>query len=215
MASEAKCESGEIAATAQAEPAAPTAQVEEDSQPSNVEESAGDAVASLHDAVASLRDALAQAQADVEAQKDRALRAVAEAENVRKRSERAIENAHKYALDRFVADLLPAVDSFERAAEAAGEADAEGIRLSLKLLVEAMQRQGIAVVDPIGAPFDPNLHEAMTMIESPAAEPGSVVEVFQKGYTVNGRLTRPARVIVAKHPAPAEPPTPTEASDDA
>ena len=211
MASEAKCESGEIAATAQAEPAAPTAQVEEDSQPSNVEESAGDAVASLHDAVASLRDALAQAQAEVEAQRDRALRAVAEAENVRKRSERAIENAHKYALDRFVADLLPAVDSFERAAEA----DAEGIRLSLKLLTEAMQRQGIAVVDPIGAPFDPNLHEAMTMIESPAAEPGSVVEVFQKGYTVNGRLTRPARVIVAKHPAPAEPPTPTEASDDA
>ena len=204
MASDAKCESGEVAATASAEPTAK----KEDSQPSDVEESTGDTVASLS-------EALAQAQAEVEAQRDRALRAVAEAENVRKRSERAIENAHKYALDRFVADLLPAVDSFERAAEAAGEADAEGIRLSLKLLVEAMQRQGIAVVDPIGAPFDPNLHEAMTMIESPAAEPGSVVEVFQKGYTVNGRLTRPARVIVAKHPAPAEPPTPIKASDDA
>ena len=77
---------------------------------------------------------------------------------------------------------------------------AEGVQLSLKLLVEAMQRQGIEVVDPLGAPFDPNLHEAMTMVASETAEPGSVVEVFQKGYTVNGRLARAARVVVAKAP---------------
>ena len=80
------------------------------------------------------------------------------------------------------------------------EAVAEGVQLSLKLLVEAMQRQGIEVVDPLGAPFDPNLHEAMTMVASETAEPGSVVEVFQKGYTVNGRLARAARVVVAKAP---------------
>ena len=157
------------------------------------------------DTIESLRDALEQAQAEAEAERDRALRAVAEAENIRKRSERSIENAHKFALERFVADLLPAVDSFERAAEAASEADAEGIRLSLKLLTDAIERQGVAVVDPIGTPFDPQLHEAMSMVESPTAEPGSVVEVFQKGYTVNGRLTRPARVIVAKEPAKEEP----------
>ena len=166
-----------------------------------------------------LRVALSEAQAALEdsraeagSLKDQALRAVAEADNVRKRADRSIENAHKYALERFVNDLLPAVDSFERAVDAtadlkasAGEAVsamAEGMNLSLKLLMEAMQRQGIEVVDPIGAPFDPNLHEAMSMIENPEAEPGSVIEVFQKGYTVNGRLVRAARVIVAKEPAP-------------
>ena len=205
MASEAKCESEETAPTSPAEPSDPAAQAE-DGQPNDAEESTADTIASL-------RDALEQAQAEADAQKDRALRAAAEAENVRRRSERSIENAHKFALERFVADLLPAVDSFERAADAASEADAEGIRLSLKLLMEAMERQGIAVEDPIGAPFDPNLHEAMSMIENAGAEPGSVIEVFQKGYTVNGRLARPARVIVAKQPASGGQPA-AEADDD-
>lgn len=157
---------------------------------------------------------------ELAAAEDRALRAAAEVENTRRRAERSIENAHKFALERFVGDLLPAVDSFERAADAAGGADggtagsdgagagavaamAEGVALSLKLLIGAMEKQGIAVVDPIGAPFDPKLHEAMSMVEKADAEPGTVVEVFQKGYTVNGRLARPARVIVAKAPTPA------------
>lgn len=157
---------------------------------------------------------------ELAAAEDRALRAAAEVENTRRRAERSIENAHKFALERFVGDLLPAVDSFERAADAAGGVDggtagrdeagagavaamAEGVALSLKLLLGAMEKQGIAVVDPIGAPFDPKLHEAMSMVEKADAEPGTVVEVFQKGYTVNGRLARPARVIVAKAPTPA------------
>ena len=169
--------------------------------------------APVEESTAALREALTAAQAEAETQKDRALRAAAEAENTRKRADRRVENAHKFALEGFVADLLPAVDSFERAVlsaeEAAKEAAetapgmeavAEGVQLSLKLLVEAMQRQGIEVVDPLGAPFDPNLHEAMTMVASETAEPGSVVEVFQKGYTVNGRLARAARVVVAKAP---------------
>ena len=171
------------------------------------------------ESIDALRVALSEAQAALEdsraeagSLKDQALRAVAEADNVRKRADRSIENAHKYALERFVNDLLPAVDSFERAVDATADlkasagkavsAMAEGMKLSLKLLMEAMQRQGIQVVDPIGAPFDPNLHEAMSMIENPEAEPGSVIEVFEKGYTVNGRLVRAARVIVAKEPAP-------------
>lgn len=163
---------------------------------------------------------LAAAQEAATAAEDRALRAAAEAENTRRRAERNIENAHKFALEKFVGDLLPAVDSFERAADAASgasaegkavQAIAEGVELSLKLLIEALERQGIAQVDPIGAPFDPALHEAMTMVERPDAEPNSVVEVFQKGYTVNGRLARPARVIVAKAPATPAPEAAAEA----
>ncbi|MDE0422117.1 MAG: nucleotide exchange factor GrpE [Gammaproteobacteria bacterium] len=174
----------------------------------DVEES----IDSLRDALAEAQSALDESRAEAESLKDQALRAAAEADNVRKRADRSIENAHKYALERFVNDLLPAVDSFERAVDAATDlkgsgseavsAMAEGMELSLKLLLEAMQRQGIEVVDPIGAPFDPNLHEAMSVIEKAEAEPGSVVEVFQKGYTVNGRLVRAARVIVAREPQP-------------
>ncbi len=198
MASEAKPDNGDAAkadAEATANEAARTA-----------EECADEGAESIE----SLRVALEDAQAEVAACKDQALRAAAEAENVRKRAERSIENAHKFALEGFVTDLLPAVDSFERAVQTAADAEAkdetvaamtEGIELSLKLLVEAMQRQGIETVDPVGAPFDPVLHEAMTMVEAAEAEPGSVVQVVQKGYTVNGRLARPARVIVARQPA--------------
>ncbi|MCY3813187.1 MAG: nucleotide exchange factor GrpE [Gammaproteobacteria bacterium] len=190
----------------------------EDETPATVDDQTED--------VESLRGAIEEAQREIASLEDRALRAAAEAENVRRRADRSIENARKYALERFVEDLLPAVDSFERAVEAAsghakGEgseataeasAIAEGIELSLKLLLGAMERQGIAVVDPIGAPFDPNLHEAMTMVDNAEVEPGSVVDVFQKGYTVNGRLIRPARVIVARQPEVSEPVEP--ASDE-
>ena len=182
------------------------------------------------ESIEQLRAALEQALAEAEAQKDRALRATAEAENVRKRADRRVENAHKYALEKFVGDLLPAVDGFERAVEAAQKASAgadaapadaavaEGVQLSLKLFEEALRKQGIEVVDPLGAPFDPNLHEAMTMLESATAEPGSVMDVFQKGYTVNGRLVRAARVVVAKAPQAAdeasEAPEASEASEE-
>ena len=175
------------------------------------------------DETAGLREQLEEAQSQAATERDRALRAVAEAENIRKRADRSIASAHKFALERFVGDLLPAIDSFERAVEAADAAEsgnetanaiAEGIALSLKLLGEALEKQGIAVVDPIGAPFDPNLHEAMSMIDSATAEPGTVIEVFQKGYTVNGRLARPARVIVARQAASAEE-TVQESTDDA
>lgn len=206
------------------------AQAQSETEQTTAEESAQAAAAASDEAqdaddIESLRDALQEAQEQLANAEDRALRAVAEAENVRKRAERSIDSARKFALERFVADMLPAVDSFERAAQASSEASGEGaavaaigegIELSLKLLLEAMQRQGIDVVDPVGVPFDPNLHEAMSMVESASAEPGSVLEVFQKGYTVNGRLARPARVIVAKEPtpeAPAEEPAEGNAKD--
>ena len=182
-----------------------------DSASEQVERDVPPTVAGLAADLDAARSALEEANARAEAETDRALRAAAEAENARKRADRSIENARKFALEGFVEALLPAVDSFEQAAEAASAADAppapeafaEGVRLSLKLLVGAMERHGVAVEDPIGAPFDPRLHEAMSVVENAEAEPDSVTQVFQKGYTLNGRLVRPARVIVARAPQPA------------
>jgi molecular chaperone GrpE len=135
---------------------------------------------------------------------DRYLRAAAEMENVRKRAVRDVENARKYALENFGRDLLAVVDSLEMGLDAADNADAatlrEGSEATLKLLSTTMERFGISVVDPEGEPFDPEFHEAMTMQPSDTAEPGSVLAVIQKGYSLNGRLLRPARVIVASEP---------------
>ena len=141
--------------------------------------------------------------------RDQALRAQAEAENVRRRTQRDVENAHKFALERFGNDLLPVVDSLERAVEAARTTErdgavaaiADGVELSLKLFVDTLARASLIQVDPVGEPFDPKLHQAVSMVESDTAEPGSVLQVLQKGYTLHGRLVRPAMVIVAKSPA--------------
>lgn len=152
---------------------------------------------------------LAAAREEADALRDQALRATAEAENVRRRAARDVESARKFALEKFAKDLLPIADSMEKSVEAAaglGDAEGaaavrEGIELSGKLLRETLGRHGIEEVDPLGAPFDPEHHEAMSMIEAPSAEPNSVVDVLQKGYTLNGRLLRAAMVIVAKAPS--------------
>ncbi len=131
---------------------------------------------------------------------DRYLRAAAEMENVRKRAVRDVENARKYALESFGKDLLDVRDSLEMGLEAeAADADAlrEGSAATLKLLATVMERFGVEEIDPAGEPFDPALHEAMTMQPSADVEPDSVLTVVQKGYTLNGRLLRPARVVVA------------------
>ncbi len=135
--------------------------------------------------------------------KDQLLRTVAEMENVRRRAQRDVENAHKFAVEELLSDLLPVVDSLEKAEEAAKTTDnsdsmAEGITLSLKLFVSTLEKSGIAIVDPLGEPFDPQLHEAMAMVLNPDAEPNSVMEVMQRGYTLNGRLVRAAKVVVVK-----------------
>jgi molecular chaperone GrpE len=135
--------------------------------------------------------------------KDQLLRTVAEMENVRRRSQRDVENAHKFAVEKLLGDLLPVLDSLEKAEEAALVADnaagmAEGISLSLKLFVGILEKAGVAIVHPIGEPFDPQLHEAMAMVPNPDAEPNSVMDVMQRGYTLNGRLVRAAKVIVVK-----------------
>jgi molecular chaperone GrpE len=152
-------------------------------------------------------DPLAEATARADENWDRYLRAAAELENVRKRAARDIENAHKFALERFARDLLAVSDSLEMALETGDEASVETLRegneATLKLLGSVLQRFGVEEVDPIGEPFDPAFHEAMTMQPSADAEPGSVLTVFQKGYALNGRLLRPARVVVASAPAEA------------
>jgi len=151
--------------------------------------------------VAALAEALTAAQVEAEQSQDLYLRTAAELENIRKRSARDVENARKFGIERFAEDLLAAVDSLELGLEAGVGASAEslleGKQATLKLLLAALQKAGVAGIDPEGEPFDPQLHEAMTVQPSATAEPGSVLTVVQKGYQLNGRLLRPARVIVA------------------
>ena len=147
---------------------------------------------------------LAEAQAKAEENWNLYLRAAAEAENARKRAARDVQNAHKFALENFGRELLAVVDSLEMGLAAADNADAaalrEGSEATCKLLKKTLDRFGISEVDPEGEPFDPEMHEAMSMMPADNVEPGSVAQVIQKGYALNGRLLRPARVIVAAEP---------------
>jgi len=142
-------------------------------------------------------------KAELQDAREKYLRLAAELDNVRKRSQREIENAHKYGVERFAQALLPVVDSFEAALNADNlELDTllEGQRATLRLIEQAFADAGIEQIDPQGEPFNPELHEAMSMLAAPAAEPDSVINVVQKGYSLHSRLLRPARVIVAKAP---------------
>ena len=161
----------------------------------------GDATGVEQDAGDSPEQALEAVQARADENWERYVRAAAELDNVRKRAARDVENAHKFALERFGKELLAVRDTLEMglaAAEGASiESLIEGKEATLKLLTTVLQQFGIEEVDPAGEPFDPELHEAISMQPSDSAEPGSVLTVVQKGYTLNGRLLRPAMVIVA------------------
>ena len=143
-------------------------------------------------------------QEQVSKANDQVLRVQAEMQNVRRRVERDVENAHKYALDKFTTELLPVVDNLERAlstidaADDAQKAVATGLELTLKSFFDVLGRFKIEVVDPAGQPFDADLHQAVSMVPNPDLEPNTVMDVFQKGYTLNGRLVRPAMVVVSK-----------------
>jgi len=135
---------------------------------------------------------------------DELLRAKAELENTRRRLQRDVENAHKYAVEKFVQDLLPVIDSLEMGINAANEVDAdihkvkEGNELTLKMFNDCANKFGVEAIDPKGEAFNPEFHQAMAMQESNEQEPNTVLAVMQKGYLLNGRLVRPAMVIVAK-----------------
>ncbi len=135
------------------------------------------------------------------------LRTHAEMQNVRRRAEIDVEKAHKFAVEKFVKELLPVADSLEKAVEntegkeASSELVAtirEGAEMTLNLFMNSLRKFNVAQLNPVGEPFDPQLHEAMSMVSSPDAEPNSVVAVVQKGYTLNERLVRPAMVVIAK-----------------
>jgi molecular chaperone GrpE len=171
-----------------------------DQTQSGAEDEADDERQDAHDDDRKVQGDAAEELAKV---KDQLLRTVAEMENVRRRAQRDVENAHKFAVEKLLGELLPVVDSLEKAEELAKTTDnadsmAEGISLSLKLFVSTLEKSGIALVDPLGEPFDPQLHEAMAMVPNPDAEPNSVIDVMQRGYTLNGRLVRAAKVVVVK-----------------
>ena len=146
---------------------------------------------------------LEKAEAKAKENWDLYLRALAELENVRKRTKKDVENAHKFALERFSRELLAVRDSIEMGLTAGESTNIEkfieGNKASLKILSTTMQQFGIEEINPSGEPFDPEYHEAISMQSSDKVEPGSVINVIQKGYSLNGRLLRPAMVIVSEN----------------
>lgn len=149
-----------------------------------------------------LQTALAAAEARAQEHKDLYMRALAEIDNVRKRAARDVEQAHKFALDRFANDLIGVKDSLELglASSATDDALRAGTEATLKLFARAFEKAGIVEIVPEGETFNPELHEAMVMQPSAEHVPNTVLQVVQKGYQLNGRLLRPARVIVAREP---------------
>lgn len=157
-----------------------------------------------------LSAALDAARAEIEDSRDQVLRARAELENLKRRHTQELEKAHKFALDGFVRELLQVRDSLELGYQAAQEASAdldklrEGTALTLKLLGDVMEKFGVSAVDPLDQPFNPEFHQAMSMQPRADVPPNTVVLVIQKGYTLNGRLVRPALVMVSAPAAAAE-----------
>ncbi|MFT5782370.1 MAG: molecular chaperone GrpE [Pseudomonas sp.] len=175
-----------------------------DAQAIDANSAAGAVDDSLQGRIQVLEEQLATAQ-------DQALRVAADLQNVRRRADQDIEKAHKFALERFVGDLLPVVDSLERGLELTNPDDEaikavrEGLELTLKLFQDTLKRHNVEALDPHGGPFNAEHHQAMAMQESTLVEPNSVLKVFQKGYLLSGRLLRPAMVVVSKAPAEVSP----------
>lgn len=155
-----------------------------------------------HPSYRELEEQLTLAEQKAHESWEKSVRAQAELDNVRRRAEKDVANAHRYGLEKFVNTLLPVVDSLEQALQIAHEKEdaamSEGLELTLKLLLETLNKYGIDVLDPLGEIFDPQVHEAMSMQVSDEVEPNSILTVFQKGYKISDRVIRPARVIVAK-----------------
>jgi molecular chaperone GrpE len=154
--------------------------------------------------IAQLEAALLSSEAKIKEQQENVLRAKAEVENMRRRTEQEIDKARKYALNKFSEELLPVVDNLERAIEAADKDSevlkpiVEGIELTHKTFADVLAKFGVNVINPEGETFNPELHQAMSIQESPDHEANSVMFVMQKGYELNGRVLRPAMVMVAK-----------------
>lgn len=153
-----------------------------------------------------LEVALAASEGTLAAQKDSVMRAIADADNVRKRAQMDIDKARKFALEKFAAELLPVADNLERALQVADPANdaikpiVDGVDLTLKSFISTIEKFGMEVIDPQGQAFNPELHQAMSMQENAELAPNTVMAVMQKGYVLNGRLLRPAMVMVSRAP---------------
>lgn len=156
--------------------------------------------------VVELEQKLEQATNQAVEEKDRALRTVAEMENLRRRTALDVEKAHKFALEKFASELLPVLDNLERTLQVADKTNEavkpllEGVELTLKSMASSVAKFGVIAIDPQGQLFDPNQHQAMSMIENSDLAPNTVIAVMQKGYELNGRVIRPAMVMVSKAP---------------
>jgi len=161
-----------------------------------------DAELSSEEIIAQLREKLDTTQKKADENWDTLVRLQAEMENNRKRSDKKVEDAHKFASQKFVESLLPVVDSMEMGMAAEGDIDQirEGMGLTLKLFESVMEKNNIVAVDPMGEKFNPELHQAMAMQPNPEMENNTVMAVMQKGFTISGRLVRPAMVMVVKNP---------------
>ena len=156
--------------------------------------------------IARLEAELAEAQATIDGQKESVVRAAAEVENIRRRAAQDVTKAQKFALEKFANELLPVIDNLERAVEFSDKENEaikpviEGVELTHKTFIDAIAKFNVEVVDPQGEKFNAELHQAMSMQPSEDVEPNTVIAVMQKGYTLNGRLLRPAMVMVSKAP---------------
>ena len=156
------------------------------------------------DELSALQQQLSAAEAAAQEEKDRALRIAAERENLRRRAAQDVEKAHKFALEKFTGELLPVIDSLERALELADRDNEtlkpmmEGVELTLRAMLTTVGKFGVEQVNPMGDAFDPNRHQAISMVENGNVAPNSVIAVMQKGYELNGRVIRPAMVMVSK-----------------
>ena len=163
-----------------------------------------DAQAELDQALARVDELEKQLQQSQKTEREAMIRAQAEIENIRRRTQQDVEKAHKFALEKFSNELLPVLDNLERALSAADHENEqmkpmiEGLELTLKSFLDAVRKFGIEVVEEKNVAFNPEVHQAMTLIDSPEHEANHVVDVMQKGYTLNGRLLRPAMVVVSK-----------------
>ncbi|TLU61610.1 nucleotide exchange factor GrpE [Thalassotalea litorea] len=192
-------ENTEQNATAEADVAVESNESTENAQADVVEE-----LSEEQQKIAELEQKLAAAQATIDGQKDSVIRAKAEVDNIRRRSAQDVDKAKKFALEKFAGELLVVVDNLERGLEnidkddEANKATVEGIELTLQSLLSALNKFDVKVVDPKDQPFNPELHQAMSMQQIEGVEPNTVIAVMQKGYELNGRLLRPAMVMVSK-----------------
>ena len=179
------------------------ANIDEDASEIDIETRAGDENEEVSED-GTVEQQLEQAQVTIKDYWDQMMRLRAEMENNRKRAERDVENAHKYALKNFAEALLPVIDSMEMGMNAAEAENAslesirEGSELTMNMFVQVLEKQGLTQIDPLGDKFDPEQHQAISMVEDENAESNTVINVMQKGFLLNDRLVRPAMVVVAK-----------------